>query len=124
VDRKTSSRTIVFGIVSGARAWRCRLDVDGDSSLSVAEVRNLNYAISRDSMGAILRQSDDVAAMATAIVAEWIRLYRGPTLPLNFAEMASPFICSWICDVADLPPRAIGLGNLRIFEQRSLTKPF
>jgi hypothetical protein len=112
MDRNGSSRTCVFGIISGARAWRCRLDVDGDSSIGVAEIGNPNYAIPSDRMRAFLTESDDVAAAAAAIVAEWVRLYRGPKLPSNFGEIANPFIYEWIRDIAQLSRAQLPFAQL------------
>ena len=93
-----------FGFIHHGLAWQCRLDATGDSWVRLAHERKPRSAISTERMQEILSSSDDVAAIADALIAEFLR--RGCRhLPHELVAQVRGFTIAWVRDAHRLVRR-------------------
>jgi hypothetical protein len=86
-----------FGFIHHGLAWQCRLDATGDSWVRLAHERKPRSAISAERMREILSASDDIAAIADALIAEFLR--RGCRhLPHELVAQVRGFTVAWVRD--------------------------
>lgn len=86
-----------FGFIHHGLAWQCRLDATGDSWVRLAHERKPRSAISAERMQRILSASDDIAAIADALIAEFLR--RGCRhLPHELVAQVREFTVAWVRD--------------------------
>ncbi|HET7062692.1 MAG TPA: hypothetical protein VFI49_00355 [Rudaea sp.] len=86
-----------FGFIHHGLAWQCRLDATGDSWLRLAHERKARSLIPADRIKEILAAPDDDAAIADAIIAEFLR--RGSRhLPHELVAHVRGFTIAWVRD--------------------------
>ena len=93
-----------FGFIHHALAWQCRLDATGDSWLRLAHERKARSLIPADRIEEILAAPDDDAAIADAVIAEFLR--RGCRhLPHELVAHVRGFTIAWVRDAHRLVRR-------------------
>jgi len=93
-----------FGFIHHALAWQCRLDATGDSWLRLAHERKARSLIPADRIEEILAAPDDGAAIADAVIAEFLR--RGCRhLPHELVAHVRGFTIAWVRDAHRLVRR-------------------
>jgi hypothetical protein len=86
-----------FGFIHHGVAWQCRLDATGDSWVRPAHERKPRSTISAQRMQEILSVSQDVVAIADALIAEFLR--RGCRhLPHELVAHVRGFTVAWVRD--------------------------
>jgi len=93
-----------FGFIHHGVAWQCRLDATGDSWVRLAHERKPRSAISAERMREMLAASDNVAAIADALIAEFLRR-RCRHLPHELVAQVREFTVAWVRDAQRLVRR-------------------
>jgi hypothetical protein len=93
-----------FGFIHHGVAWQCRLDATGDSWVRQAHESKPRSAISAERMREILGASDDVVAIADALIAEFLRR-RCRHLPHELVAQVRGFTVAWVRDAQRLVRR-------------------
>ena len=86
-----------FGFIHHGLAWQCRLDATGDSWVRLAHEPKPRSAISAERMQEILSASNDIAALADALIAEFLRRGRRH-LPHELVAQVRGFTVAWLRD--------------------------
>ena len=93
-----------FGFIHHGVAWQCRLDATGDSWVRLAHERKPRSTISAERMREILAASENVVAIADALIAEFLRR-RCRHLPHELVAQVRGFTVAWVRDAQRLVRR-------------------
>lgn len=93
-----------FGFIHHGLAWQCRLDATGDSWVRLAHERKPRSVVPPTRMQEILSTSDDVVAIADALIAEFLRR-ACRHLPHELVAQVRGFTVAWVRDAHRLVRR-------------------